>query len=105
MGPKPERSHSPAEWPVFANKRRCVVNQKVGPASTLVPNPIPALIGKASGSIGQATITALNAQQPYLALLGQTVLASKGNSDYDALQVHALRESGGGAGHQPASRV
>ena len=30
MGPKPERSHSPAEWPVFANKWRCVVNQKVG---------------------------------------------------------------------------
>ena len=61
------------------------------PASVLVPNPIPALVGKAGGSIGQATITALNAQQPYLALLGQTILASNGNSEYNALQVHASR--------------
>ena len=71
-------------------------NGLTNPAAALVTNPLPALVGHASGSIGQATITALNAQQPYLALLGQTVLASKGNSDYDALQVHALRSYSNG---------
>lgn len=59
------------------------------PASVQVTNPIPALVGKASGSINGANISTLNLQKPYLALLGQSVLASKGVTNYNALQIKA----------------
>ena len=57
------------------------------PASVQVPNPIPALVGKASGSINGTNISTVNLQKPYLALLGQTVLENKGLTNYNALQV------------------
>ena len=58
----------------------------VDPAQTQVPNPLPALIGMAQGTIGGATIPAIDAQMPYLALLGQTIMGSAGLSNYNALQ-------------------
>lgn len=57
------------------------------PAQAPVPNPLPALIGKAQGAIGDATIPAIDAQMPYLALLGQTIMGSAGTTNYNALQV------------------
>jgi hypothetical protein len=63
------------------------------PSQVQVANPLPALIGKASGASGQATISAMDSQEPYLALLGQTNLVSKGSSNYNSFQVrgeHAL---------------
>jgi hypothetical protein len=59
------------------------------PAGVMVPNPLPALVGRAAGPIGKATVSTINSQQPYLALLGQTVLANKGISNYNALQLRA----------------
>ncbi len=64
-------------------------NGLTDPSQVQVPNPLPALIGHASGSSGQATITAMQAQEPYLALLGQTDLVSKGSSNYNSFQVRA----------------
>jgi hypothetical protein len=57
------------------------------PGDAQVSNPLPALVGGAVGPIGNGTIAVRQSQQPYLGLLGQTVLASKGSSRYDALQV------------------
>jgi len=57
------------------------------PASAQSPNPLTALVGQATGSIGSANVSALNLQEPYLALLGQTYLANKGLSYYNALQL------------------
>ncbi len=59
------------------------------PASVQVDNPIPPLIGKASGGINGSKISTLNLQKPYLALLGQTVLENKGLTNYNALQIKA----------------
>lgn len=42
------------------------------PSQAQVTNPLPALIGKASGASGGATITAMQAVEPYLAFLGET---------------------------------
>jgi hypothetical protein len=57
------------------------------PAQAQVPNPLPALAGKAPGPIGGATITAIQAAEPYLAALGVTNFISIGNSNYQALQL------------------
>ena len=59
------------------------------PSAVQNANPLPALIGQATGPIGKTTVTALNAQQPYLALLGQTVLGNAGISNYNALNIKA----------------
>jgi hypothetical protein len=59
------------------------------PAQVQVSNPIPALIGRAAGSINGKTISTLNSQMPYLDLLGQTVLANMAMSNYNALRVKA----------------
>jgi hypothetical protein len=59
------------------------------PASVQVPNPMPALVGKASGPINSANISTLNLQKPYLSLLGQTVLRNNVTTSYNALQVKA----------------
>jgi len=48
------------------------------PATVRIANPLPALVGQAAGTIGSATIPTIDAQKPYLALLGQTILANKG---------------------------
>ena len=61
-------------------------NGTVDPSQTLVPNPLPALIGMAQGTIGDATIPAIDTQMPYLAFLGQTIMGSGGYSNYNALQ-------------------
>jgi hypothetical protein len=57
------------------------------PAQAPVANPLPALIGKAQGTIGNATIPAIDAQMPYLALLGQTIMGTAGTTNYNALQL------------------
>ena len=59
------------------------------PAQVQVPNQLQSLVGKASGDSGQATISAMESQEPYLAFLGQTELVSKGSSNYQALQLQA----------------
>jgi hypothetical protein len=59
------------------------------PANIQVPNPIPALIGKASGPINGVNISTLNLQKPYLALLNQTVLRNNLVTNYNALQLKA----------------
>jgi hypothetical protein len=62
-------------------------NGAADPAQTPIANPLPALIGMAQGTIGNATIPAIDAQMPYLALLGQTIMGSAGITNYNALQV------------------
>jgi trimeric autotransporter adhesin len=57
------------------------------PSQVQVPNPLPSLIGQASGASGQATISTVASQEPYLAFLGQTDLVSKGSSNYNSFQV------------------
>lgn len=57
------------------------------PGQTQVPNPMPALIGRATGDSGNTTIPAVEAQEAYLGLLGQTVYASKGSSLYNSMQL------------------
>lgn len=57
------------------------------PATAQVPNPLPALAGKAPGPIGGATITAMQAAEPYLAALGVTNFESIGSSNYNAFQI------------------
>ncbi|MGA3263006.1 MAG: carboxypeptidase-like regulatory domain-containing protein [Terracidiphilus sp.] len=66
-------------------------------ATDQVPNPIPALIGLAVDDSGGSTVNAFEAQYyPYLAFLPEwggysdaTVVASKGNSKYSALELSA----------------
>jgi hypothetical protein len=57
------------------------------PAQVQIPNPVPALAGKAVGPIGNGTISTIQSQQAYLGLLGQTVFKSIGSSRYDTLQL------------------
>ena len=57
------------------------------PAQVPVPNPLPALIGMAAGPIGNTTIPTIDAQMPYLALLGDTDQGNAGYTNYNALQV------------------
>jgi hypothetical protein len=57
------------------------------PSQAQVPNPLPALVGKAAGPIGQTNLTAMQAQESYLPFLGQTILESYGSSNYNALQI------------------
>jgi hypothetical protein len=56
------------------------------PSQAQVPNPLPALIGKAAGPIGSTNLTALQAQESYLPFLGQTISESYGSSNYNALE-------------------
>ncbi len=62
------------------------------PASVMIANPAPALIGYAGG----ATINTMRSQLPYLALYGATYTASVGSSNYNALQVKAERSLANG---------
>lgn len=57
------------------------------PASTLVTNPFQSLVGKATGTIGNATISTASSMINYLALSNQTAYTTKAISDYNALQV------------------
>lgn len=59
------------------------------PAAVQIPNPLPALVGKAAGTISNALISTINAQRPHLALFGQTYLGNGGLTDYNALQLRA----------------
>jgi hypothetical protein len=60
-------------------------NGKTDPAAARVPNPMPALIGKASGDSGGATISAMESMEPYLDLLNDNSYVSVGTSNYAAL--------------------
>lgn len=57
------------------------------PSQVQVPNPLPALIGQANGPSGGATITAMQAAEPYLAFLGNTNLVSRGSSNFNSFAV------------------
>lgn len=57
------------------------------PSQTQVPNPLSALVGKASGPISQTNLTAMQAQESYLPFLGQTISESYGSSNYNSLSI------------------
>jgi hypothetical protein len=57
------------------------------PAQVQIPNPMPALVGLATGSSGNTTISVEQSQEGYVALLGQTVNKSVGSSLYSALEL------------------
>ncbi len=57
------------------------------PSQQQVNNPMPALIGYATGPIGDTTISAIQSQQGYLGLLGQTVINDVGSSLYNSLEL------------------
>ncbi len=57
------------------------------PSQAQVANPLPALINHATGSIGEGTITAMQASEGYLDLLGDTVVEDLGSSLYNALEL------------------
>ena len=61
-------------------------NGTVDPATAQVPNPIPALIGKATGASGSGTINAWQLGLPYQALLGESYVGSLSTVNYNALQ-------------------
>ena len=61
-------------------------NGTADPAQAQIPNPLPQLVGLATGTIGDTTIPAIDAGMPYLALLGQTTMGNIGTSNYNALQ-------------------
>lgn len=56
------------------------------PATARVPNPMPALVGVAPGDSGGATITAMEAAEPYVAALGVLNYFSIGTSKYNAFE-------------------
>ncbi|MEO6802801.1 MAG: carboxypeptidase-like regulatory domain-containing protein, partial [Granulicella sp.] len=60
-------------------------NGTTDPARARVPNPMPALIGKAGGDSGGATISAMESMEPYLDLLNDNSYISIGTSNYNAL--------------------
>jgi hypothetical protein len=57
------------------------------PSQAQVPNPMPALFGLATGASGASTITAEQASEGYLDMLGQTVLKSAGSSLFNSLDL------------------
>lgn len=59
------------------------------PGNVQVPNPLPQLIGQATGTSGQATVPYAATLLPYFGFLGQTIYASKGTSRYNSLQLRA----------------
>lgn len=59
-------------------------NGVTDPATARVTNPISALVGKASGDSGGATISAMESQEPYVSLLNDTNFRSVGSSAYHA---------------------
>lgn len=66
------------------------------PSQVQVPNPLPALIGQAAGPIGNATITAMEAQEAYLPWLGQTDFRSAGSSNYNSLVIRGQHSTAHG---------
>ena len=61
-------------------------NGTVNPGTAQVPNPIPALIGQATGPSGSGTINAWQLGQPYQALLGETFVNTNSTGNYNALE-------------------
>ncbi|MCL2659372.1 MAG: TonB-dependent receptor [Acidobacteriaceae bacterium] len=57
------------------------------PSSVQVPNPMPFMVGNASGDIGKTTISTAESQYNYLPFLGQTEVRSLGYSNYHSLIV------------------
>lgn len=57
------------------------------PAQAQVPNPMRALIGNATGDSGNTTISAMENNEAYMALLGQTVYKSAGTSLYNSMEL------------------
>jgi len=61
-------------------------NGTVNPATAQVPNPIPALIGKATGASGNGTINAWQLGLPYQAFLDESYVGSLSTLNYNALE-------------------
>ena len=68
----------------------------INPAAVQIPNPLPALIGHASGDIGHSTISVMESEEGYLGLLGQTAYESAGRSMYNALELRLSHPFGNG---------
>jgi trimeric autotransporter adhesin len=56
------------------------------PSQEQVANPMSALVGYATGPIGSSTISAMQSQEGYLGLLGQTVINDVGSSLYNSME-------------------
>lgn len=57
------------------------------PAQDQIPNPMPAMVGKAIGSTGNTNISVMQSEMPYLGLLNQTIYKSAGSSNYNAFEL------------------
>lgn len=57
------------------------------PSQQQVTNPMSALAGYATGPMGSKTITAMQSQEAYLGLLGQTVINDIGSSLYNSFEL------------------
>lgn len=57
------------------------------PSQQNVPNPMPALINKAAGPIGNTTISETEAMEGYQGLMNQTVINDVGSSTYNSMEL------------------
>ena len=64
-----------------------IASNGTDPAAARVANPMPSLIGIASGDSGGATISAMESQEPYLDLLNDTDYVSIGSDNYNSFVV------------------
>ena len=62
-------------------------NGQTDPSQEQVANPMPALINYAAGPMGGTTISAMQSQEAYLGLMGQTVINDIGTSEYNAMEL------------------
>jgi trimeric autotransporter adhesin len=62
-------------------------NGQNDPSQVQVTNPMPALVGYATGPMGGTTISAMQSQEAYLGLLQQTVINDVGSSLYNSLEI------------------
>ncbi len=66
-------------------------NGTFNPATVQVPNPIPALIGQATGNSGNGTINTWELGLPYQAFLGESYVGSLSTLNYNALEAKLQR--------------
>ena len=62
-------------------------NGQTDPSQEQVSNPMPALVNYGAGPMGGQTISALQSQEAYLGLLGQTVINDIGSSLYHSMEL------------------
>ena len=75
-------------------------NGETDPAQLQVTNPLPGLVGGASGAIGSGTISTLNASEAYLSWLGGYLVGDNATSLYHSLQLKAQHSYSSGLSAQ-----